>query len=118
MRSLPGIHPLVGDHIPVRYAGTDTSEMKGQCEPEQQLARQARALVRSALNRAEAKHLRTASQDQYCRIDAPVLADGQGLYKILIGEGQAVCYDRGITTKDWCAGIGGEARGMFGGGGQ
>lgn len=32
MMSLPGIHPLFGDHIPVRLAGIDTPEMKGQCE--------------------------------------------------------------------------------------
>lgn len=60
--------------------------MKGQCEREQLLARQARALVRSALSRAEEKHLREASRDQYCRIDARVFADGQDLCKSLIGE--------------------------------
>lgn len=92
--------------------------MKGQCEREQQLARQACALVRSARRQAERKHPRTASREKYCRIDACVLADGQDLCELLLGEGHAVRYDRGIPTKGWYAVIGVEVPGLFGGGGQ
>lgn len=103
MMSLPGIHPLFGDHISVRLAGIDTPEMKGQCEREKQLARQARDLVRSALRQAGTIHLRKASRDKYFRIDARVLADGHDVSEILITEGLAVPYDGGMKTVDWCA---------------
>jgi len=102
MMSLPGIHPLFGDHIPVRLAGIDTPEMKGQCEREKQLARQARDLVRSTLSQARTIYLRKASRDKYFRIDALVLADGQDLSEILITQGLAVPYDGGTKIKDWC----------------
>lgn len=102
MMSLPGIHPLFGDHIPVRLAGIDTPEMKGQCEREKQLARRARDIVRSALGQAGAIHLRKASRDKYFRIDARVLADGQDLSEILITQGLAVPYDGGTKIKGWC----------------
>lgn len=103
MMSLPGIHPLFGDHIPVRLAGIDTPEMKGQCEREKQLARQARDLVRSHLSRAGEIRLRKASRDKYFRVDARVIADGADLSEILINQGLAVPYDGGAKTKDWCA---------------
>ncbi|MEX5283819.1 MAG: thermonuclease family protein [Nitrospiraceae bacterium] len=107
MMSLPGIHPLFGDHIPVRLAGIDTPEMKGHCEREKQLARQARDLVRSALSGAGAIHLRKASRDKYFRIDARVMADGQDLSDVLMMQGLAVPYDGGTKTKDWCVEAGG-----------
>lgn len=107
MMSLPGIHPLFGDHIPVRLAGIDTPEMKGRCERETQLARQARDLVRSALSRADTIHLRRASRDKYFRIDARVIANGQDLSAVLIERCLAVPYDGGTKSMDWCL----EARG-------
>ncbi|MDI3467922.1 MAG: hypothetical protein OJF50_006743 [Nitrospira sp.] len=103
MMSLPGIHPLFGDHIPVRLAGIDTPEMKGRCDREAQLARQARDLVRSLLGRAGEIRLRKASRDKYFRVDARVIADGADLSEILINQGLAVPYDGGTKTKDWCA---------------
>ncbi len=102
MMSLPGIHPLFGDHIPVRLAGIDTPEMKGQCEREKNLARKARDLVRSALSQAGTIHLRKASRDKYFRLDARVLADEQDLSEILVRQGLAVPYDGGTKTKNWC----------------
>ncbi len=117
MMSLPGIHPLFGDHIPVRLAGIDTPEMKGQCDREKHLARQARDLVRSALSGAEAIHLRKASRDKYFRIDSKVIVDGQDLSTLLIEQGLAVPYDGGTKTKDWCAEAGGDVPGLLGGGG-
>lgn len=117
MMSLPGIHPLFGDHIPVRLAGVDTPEMKGHCERESQLARQARDLVRSVLSQAGTIHLRKASRDKYFRIDARVMADGQDLSQILITHGLAVPYDGGTKTKDWCVEAGGDVPGLLGGGG-
>lgn len=116
MMSLPGIHPLFGDHLPVRLAGIDTPEMKGQCEREKQLARQARDVVRSALSQADTIHLRNASRDKYFRIDARVIANGQDLSAVLIEQGLAVPYDGGTKTKDWCVEVPGDASNPRGGG--
>jgi len=115
MMSLPGIHPLFGDHLPVRLAGIDTPEMKGQCEQEKQLARQARDVVRSALSQADTIHLRNASRDKYFRIDARVIANGQDLSAVLIEQGLAVPYDGGTKTKDWCVEVPGDASNPRGG---
>jgi micrococcal nuclease len=103
MLSLPGVHPLFGDHILVRFAGIDTPEMKGQCERETRLARQARDLVRSILSQAERIKLHKASRDKYFRINARVIADGQDLSEMLVAKGLATPYDGGTKTKDWCA---------------
>lgn len=115
MMSLPGIHPLFGDHIPVRLAGIDTPEMKGQCEREKQLARQARDLVRSALGQAGTIRLRKASRDKYFRIDAHVMADDRDLSEMLIRQGLAVPYDGGTKNKDWCVDAPGDSYTPFGG---
>lgn len=115
MMSLPGIHPLFGDHIPVRLAGIDTPEMKGQCERERRLARRARDVVRSALSQAETIHLRKASRDKYFRIDARVIANGQDLSAVLIEQGLAVPYDGGTKIKDWCVDSPGDASKQLGG---
>lgn len=104
MMSLPDTHPLFGDHIPVRLAGIDTPEMKGQCEREKQLARQARDLIRALLSEARHIRLHKASRDKYFRIDARVVADGQDVGQILISKGLAVPYDGGTKTMDWCTG--------------
>lgn len=102
MMSLPGIHPLFGDHISIRLAGIDTPEMKGRCDQESQLARKARDLVRSILSQAQEIRLFKASRDKYFRIDARVVADGQDLSELLMAQGLAVPYDGGTKTKDWC----------------
>lgn len=78
--------------------------MKGQCECEKQLARQARDLLRSLLSRARHIRLHKASRDKYFRIDARVVTDGQDVGQILIRQGLAVPYDGGMKTKDWCMG--------------
>ncbi len=51
-------------------------------------------------------------------MDERVVVDGQDLSEILIGHGLAVRYDGGTETKDWCAETGGDAAGLFGGGGR
>ena len=45
--SLLAHRPLFGDHITVRLAGIDTPEIKGMCDEEKALAKQAQASLRS-----------------------------------------------------------------------
>ena len=33
---IPGLHPLVGKNIPIRFAGVDTPEMRGKCQLERE----------------------------------------------------------------------------------
>ncbi|MEO7859844.1 MAG: thermonuclease family protein [Nitrospirales bacterium] len=68
---------LFGDHITVRLAGIDTSEMKGTCEEEKALARQAQALTQTLMVQAVKIELLEPKWDKYFRILARVMADGQ-----------------------------------------
>ncbi|QOJ33809.1 MAG: hypothetical protein HRU82_02090 [Nitrospira sp.] len=83
--------------------------MKGHCEREKQLARQARDVVRSILSQAETIHLRNASRDKHFRIDPRVIANGQHLSAVLIKQELAIPYDGGTKTKDWCVEVPGDA---------
>lgn len=100
--SLPGLPPVFGDHILVRLAGIDTPEIKGRCDREKHLAREARDLVRSVLRQATEIRLAEPGRDKYFRIDARVVADGQDLGTLLIERGLAVPYNGEIKTAAWC----------------
>ena len=104
MMSIRGVPEIFGDHILVRLAGIDTPEMKGQCDREKQLARQARDLVRTVLSRAEQISLVRPSRDKYFRIDARVIADGQDVGALLLERGLAIPYNGGTKTASWCSG--------------
>ena len=66
----------------------------------------------------EMLRLGKSRREEYFRMDERVVVDGQDLSEILIGHGLAVRYDGGTETKDWCAETGGDAAGLFGGGGR
>ncbi len=67
--SLPqGIPALFGDHITVRLVGIDTPEMKGICEEEKALARQAQALTQKLMVQAVKIELLEPRRDKYFRI--------------------------------------------------
>ncbi len=102
MMSLLGVHPFFGDHILIRINGIDTPEIKGHCEREKLLARQARDYVRSLLEPAKEIRLLNPGRDKYFRIDAEILADGQNVGRLLLEKGYAVPYDGGTKTVDWC----------------
>ena len=102
MMSIPGLPELFGDHILVRLAGIDAPEMKGQCDREKHLARQARDLVRTVLSHAERISLDHPSRDKYFRIDARVIADGQDVGTLLLERGLAVPYNGGTKMARWC----------------
>ncbi len=50
--TLPGVHPLVGDHISVRLRGIDAPENRGQGEAEKRKAIAARDFLRRLLRNA------------------------------------------------------------------
>ena len=97
----PGIPALFGDHITVRLAGIDTPEMKGICEEEKALARQAQALTQKLMVQAVKIELLEPRRDKYFRILAKVLADGQEVAQELVKAGLARPYDGGKKER-WC----------------
>ena len=96
------IPALFGDHITVRLTGIDTPEIKGMCEQEKELARQAQALTQKLMVQASKIELAEPRRDKYFRILARVMADGQEVAQDLVKAGLAVPYD-GAKKKDWCA---------------
>lgn len=103
MVSIPGIHPLFGDHIPVRLLGIDTPEIKGHCEHEKLLAIKARDFARVFLSEAKEVHLVKASRgDKYFRVLGRLVADGRDLSQSLIDAQLAVAYNGGTKTAQWC----------------
>ena len=51
--SLPDVHPLFGEKISVRIAGIDTPEIRGKCDQEKALAKEARDVRRSLARRQD-----------------------------------------------------------------
>lgn len=101
--TIPGVHPLFGEKINVRFAGIDTPEIKGDCQKEKALAMQARNLVRRMLGQARRIDLLDAERGKYFRIVARVLADGKDIGQTLLDRRLAVEYDGGTKVKEWCA---------------
>lgn len=99
--SLADLPPLFGDHITVRLAGIDTPEMKGTCEEEKALARQAQALTQKLMVQAAGIDLLEPKRDKYFRILAKVMADGHEVAQELVKAGLARPYDGGKKER-WC----------------
>ena len=99
---IPGLHPLLGNNIPIRFAGVDTPEMRGKCQQEKDLALKARNRVRDLLSQAHSITLKDVERRKYFHLVATVEADGQDMSDLLLQEGLAVVYDGGGKTKDWC----------------
>ena len=99
---IPNDHPLLGENIPVRFAGIDAPELQAKCDLEKQLAVKARDLVQTTLEKAHSITLKNAKRGKYFRIVASVEADGVNVSEVLLQEGLAVVYDGGKKSKDWC----------------
>jgi endonuclease YncB( thermonuclease family) len=63
--TLPGIHPLFGEKISVRIAGIDTPEIRGKCDQEKTLVKEARDVVRGILQKAHRINLLEAERGKY-----------------------------------------------------
>ena len=99
--NLDGFSPIIGERIPVRLLGVDTPEIKGKCESEKALARQAKQFTVKALRSARTIELRNIQRGKYFRILANVYVDGKNLADALIKAGHARSYDGG-KRLGWC----------------
>lgn len=92
--------PIIGDKISVRVGGVDTPEMRGKCEREKLLARQAKKHTVAFL-RSGAVELRNIERGKYFRIVADVYVDGRSLTESLINAGLGYRYSGG-KKRGWC----------------
>jgi len=82
-------YELFGHNIPIRVEGIDTPEIKGKCEKEKNLAKEARELVRGLLNNAQTITLTLDDnpkevRGKYFRIVGRLIADGVDISDLLI----------------------------------
>ena len=81
--------------------GVDTPEIKGKCDLEKRLAREAKQYTVQALRTAKIIELRNIQRGKYFRILANVFLDGNNLANSLIKSGHARLYDGGKRIG-WC----------------
>lgn len=101
---IPGLHPLIGENIPIRVRGIDTPEIRGKCLKEKSMAKRAKERVRELLVKHKNIVLEGMERGKYFRIVATVIADGIDIGGLLVSEGLAIPYNGGRKTANWCHG--------------
>lgn len=92
---------IIGESIGVRVAGVDTPEMRGECDREKELARQAKKHTVALLRAGKRIELRSLRRDKYFRVLADVYVDGKSLSESLIMSGLGREYYGGKKVS-WC----------------
>lgn len=101
--SLPGVHPVFGERLPIRIRGVDTAEIRTSDSCEKVSALQAKKFVEKTLEGSKQIDLRNCGRGKYFRLVCDVYADRVSLSEKLLEQHLAVIYDGG--TKDpynWC----------------
>jgi endonuclease YncB( thermonuclease family) len=93
--------PIIGHRVPVRIKGVDAPELRGSCDKEKLLAREAKRFTVDQLRNAEVVELRNLERGKYFRILADVYVDGVSLGASLINSNHARPYAGG-TRLSWC----------------
>ncbi len=98
-----GIHPLLGNKIPIRVRGVDTPELRTKNQCEKKLGHDAKLLVQVKVQEAKRIDLVSCSRGKYFRLVCDVIVDGESLAKTLIQSQFAYRYEGGTKRKmDWC----------------
>ena len=92
---------IIGKSVPIRILGIDTPEMRGKCEAEKILARQAKQHTVALLRSGKVIELKNTRRGKYFRILANVIIDGESLADSLLKNGLARLYDGGRRVG-WC----------------
>lgn len=105
--NIDGVHPIIGQSIPIRVAGIDCPEIKGLCQEEIDLAQEAKVFTENLLKSATNIDLINIGRDKYFRIDADVqlTINGQkvNLMTELLSNNLAVKYSPFDESKpNWC----------------
>ena len=99
---IKGIHPLLGQNIPVRIRGVDTAELNASTACEKEKARAAKKFVFSILSTARRIDLENVKRGKYFRILADVKVDGVSLGDMLLNKHLAVPYGGKKKKTNWC----------------
>ncbi len=99
--TINGWPAIIGERIPIRINGIDAPEMKGKCQKEIQLARQAKQFSVERLRSAKKIELRNLRREKYFRLLADVYVDGDNLGAMLMNKGLARTYGGGLKMS-WC----------------
>ncbi|GFO71605.1 micrococcal nuclease [Bathymodiolus japonicus methanotrophic gill symbiont] len=92
---------IIGKSVPIRILGVDTPEMRGKCEQEKFIARQAKQHAVALLRAGRVIELTNIQRGKYFRILANVIIDGESLGDSLLSNGLARAYDGG-KRAGWC----------------
>lgn len=106
--NIDGVHPIIGQSIPIRVAGIDCPEIKGMCQAESDLALEAKLFTENLLKQSTNIYILNIGRDKYFRIDADVILTINGqqvnLMTELLSNNLAVKYSPFDEQKpDWCA---------------
>ncbi|MCS6297193.1 MAG: thermonuclease family protein [Nitrospira sp.] len=101
--SIPTLPGIFGDRLGLRLVGIDTPEMKGKCDRERDLAREAKTFLMKHLRSAQDIQIEFVARDKYFRVLALIVADGIDLADELVKAGLAYAYSGG-TKSSWCEG--------------
>tara|TARA_R110002049_G_scaffold309107_1_gene517125 strand:+ start:136883 stop:137350 length:468 start_codon:yes stop_codon:yes gene_type:complete len=102
--AIPGLPGEIAN-MSVRVRGVDTPEIRGKCESEKNLAKQARDYARNRLKSAKSVEFCEPEWGRYGgRVVASVRIDGSPLDVELISNGLARAYDGKTKRQPWCQG--------------
>ena len=93
--------PLFGTVAKIRLRGIDTPEMRGKCEAEKVMARDARQYVEKVLKSAKIIVLTNLSQGTFFRVVADVYVDGVHLNQDLVDKSYARVYRQSVGRLPW-----------------
>lgn len=99
--TIDGWPAVIGHRISVRVKGIDTPELKGKCEQEKAMARQAKQATVAMVRAGRVIELRNLQRDKYFRLLADVYVDGKSLGTTLTRQGLARPYN-GAKKSSWC----------------
>ncbi|MHC1787894.1 thermonuclease family protein [Solidesulfovibrio sp.] len=99
--TIPGVHPLFGEQIPVRVRGIDTPEMKDPRPDIRALAVLARDMMRGWCPIGSPVELLGVGRDKYFRIDATPICGGVDVAAELVKAGLAHGDYQGGTKEGW-----------------
>ena len=100
--SLPGIYPLFGKQVPVRFAGAITPPPNLQCEKGRKKYQEALTIVQQLLEKANQIDLVKVKRDQQLGLVAKVIADGEDVAKTLVSRRLAIYESDNLKNVDWC----------------
>lgn len=99
--NIQGWPAIIGNRVPIRVNGVDAPELRGKCEAEKRMAREAKQFTVAKLRAAREIRLESMDRGKYFRILADVYVDGQNLGEALILAGHARPYVGG-KRRGWC----------------